>query len=177
MKNILILLFSLILAATCQSPNYCKSYDILFDLNLNFVKGDWYPLYVSSNISKIYDCYSLKLNLIENLNESNGRKLELHWINTLQNIDNIVNLKQTKHSNSFLPQNNNFTLFTVIDTDYNSYMLVVMCQPSDTGNVYNAFLFSRYMNISDELTRRVQELMTSKFALVDWAKVKVGDQC
>jgi lipocalin len=175
MKNIVILL-CLICAFSCQNPNYCKSYDILLDINLYSIKGDWYPLYVSSNIAEKYDCYSLKLNIIENLNESNGKKLELHWINKSQNIDNIINLKLSKHSNSFIPDSNNFKLLTVIDTDYNSYMLAVVCLPGESGNVYQAFLFSRYLSISDELTSRVKDLMTSKFTLIDWVKVKL-DQC
>ena len=173
--KIVLLLLTLALAANCMRVRDCDLNRIpnIFDLDAERLMGIWYPVDMSLH-SRNYDCF--KINFISLGNNT----FQLEMLNQTSNdyltfATNLSNERKDTFVSSGDP-NALYRFYTIIDTDYDNYMVAIYCVHKPEGDIYYAHILSRTFTLSEDLLLRLQNSLLRYFNF-EFKKINQGEQC
>jgi hypothetical protein len=145
----------------------------VFDLDPSRLEGIWYPVMMSLS-NHNYDCFKINFNMLTNttfqiemLNQTDGNYFSFE-----------TNLSPLRNDTFFTSGDRNAInrWYTIVDTDYDNYMVAVYCVHSRDGDVYYAHILSRTYSLPEELLQKIKEHL-NRFFYFDFVNIIQGEKC
>lgn len=145
----------------------------VFDLDTSRLVGVWFP--VSMSVSNYnYNCY--KFNFVK-LNEMSF-KLELSNQTTNHFLSFLIGKSETRKDTfvTYGDRNALYRWYTIVDTDYDNYLIAIYCISRDSKEQYFAHISSRTESLPNELLKTLQTKL-NKYFNFEFVDVLQGYRC
>jgi hypothetical protein len=129
----------------CRNFNYNKA-----NFTIDKLLGVWYPVKKSDNLPIIDDCDKITIKNATNITVELESFKRLNPFRDSPRELKTLELSPTKNLNSFrLSIMGIDNVFTVVDTDYKNWALILLCSERDNNIRYNAILLSRNYELEE----------------------------